>query len=77
MQEEILTHLEHEIIKVLTSKVKNIIEKTRKNMVVIEEKTDGDSATIADIDGENFRLLRKRKNLEEATSISVFYKNFY
>ena len=69
MQEEILTHLEHEIIKVLTSKVKNIIEKTRKNMVVIEEKTDGDSATIADIDGENFRLLRKRKNLEEATSI--------
>ena len=38
-----------EIINILTGEVKDIIIETRKNMVVVEEKADGDSATIADI----------------------------
>lgn len=41
--------LESEIINILTGEVKDIIIETRKNMVVVEEKADGDSATIADI----------------------------
>lgn len=50
MDKEVLNFLEENIIKILTSKVKKIIEQTRKNMVIVEEKSDGDSATIADIE---------------------------
>ena len=57
MEKLTLDHLEHKIIEILTGEVKKIIEKTRKNMVVVEEKTDGDSATIADIEiGKIFDL---------------------
>lgn len=49
MNKEKLKFIEEEIIKILTGEVKDIISETRKNMVVVEEKPDGDSATIADI----------------------------
>lgn len=58
MEKEILNNIEQEIVDILNSKVKKIIEKTRKNMVVVEEKADGDSATVADIEiGEIFDSL--------------------
>ncbi|MBQ8424551.1 MAG: hypothetical protein IJX17_00845 [Clostridia bacterium] len=44
-----LDFIEKEIIDILQGEVKEIIDKTRQNMVVVEEKSDGDSATIADI----------------------------
>lgn len=49
MDRKTLNDLEMQIIDILTGEVKNIIEETRKNMVVVEEKADGDSATVADI----------------------------
>ena len=55
MDKEVLDNLENTIINILQTKIKDIIVKTRKNMVVVEEKDDGDSATIADIKiGEYF-----------------------
>ena len=55
MNKNELDSLEKEIIKILTGEVKKIIEQTRKNMVVVEEKSDGDSATVADVEiGEIF-----------------------
>lgn len=57
MEKELLDSLEFNIIDILTGEVKKIIEKTRKNMVVVEEKRDGDSATVADIEiGKIFDL---------------------
>lgn len=49
MDRRFLNDLEMKIIDILTGEVKNIITETRKNMVVVEEKADGDSATVADI----------------------------
>lgn len=49
MDRRFLNDLEMQIIDILTGEVKTIIEETRKNMVVVEEKADGDSATVADI----------------------------
>ena len=49
MNKETLENLELNIINILQGEVKNIITETRKNMIVVEEKADGDSATIADI----------------------------
>lgn len=49
MNKETLENLELNIINILQGEVKNIITETRKNMIVVEEKEDGDSATIADI----------------------------
>lgn len=49
MDKQKLDNLESQIITILTTEIKEIIESTRKNMVVVEEKADGDSATIADI----------------------------
>ena len=49
MNEKILEKLEQDIIDILQGEVRDIIVSTRKNMVVVEEKEDGDSATIADI----------------------------
>lgn len=49
MDRENLENLESSIIEILQSEVKDIIVETRKNMVVVEEKSDGDSATIADV----------------------------
>ena len=49
MTEEILNNLEKNILHILQTQIKDIIEKTRKNMIVVEEKSDGDSATIADV----------------------------
>lgn len=49
MNKDILEKLESDIIGILQGEVKDIIVETRKNMVVVEEKSDGDSATIADI----------------------------
>lgn len=46
---EQLEQLELDIRNILEGEVKEIIVETRKNMVVVEEKADGDSATIADI----------------------------
>lgn len=50
MKKEELNKIENEIINILTGKVKKIITQTRKNMIVVEEKSDGDSATIADVE---------------------------
>ena len=41
--------LENKIIDILQNEIKDIIVETRNNMVVVEEKSDGDSATLADI----------------------------
>ena len=49
MEKELLNSLECDILKILQTEVKDIIVATRKNMVVVEEKADGDSATVADI----------------------------
>lgn len=50
-----LDKIEQTIIDTLINEIKDIIVKTRKNMVIVEEKSDGDSATIADIQiGEIF-----------------------
>jgi 3'-phosphoadenosine 5'-phosphosulfate (PAPS) 3'-phosphatase len=49
MEKKILDLLEKKIIDILQNEVKSILDETRKNMVVVEEKKDGDSATIADI----------------------------
>ena len=49
MNKETLENLELNIINILQGEVKDIITETRKNMIVVEEKADGDSATIADI----------------------------
>ncbi len=49
MNKQILDNLEQQIIDILQGEIKDIIQQTRKNMVVVEEKADGDSATIADI----------------------------
>lgn len=49
MTEQVLNHIENEVLKILQTEIKDIIVETRKNMVVVEEKSDGDSATIADI----------------------------
>jgi len=49
MKKELLNSLECDILKILQTEVKDIIVATRKNMVVVEEKADGDSATVADI----------------------------
>ena len=50
MNKKMLDELEIKITNILLGKVKNIIDKTRKKMIIIEEKQDGDSATIADIE---------------------------
>ena len=44
-----LEQLRDEIKEILYGEILTIIEQTRKNMVVVEEKGNGDSATIADI----------------------------
>lgn len=50
-----LDEIEQTLIKTLVGEIKDIIDKTRKNMVIVEEKADGDSATIADMQiGEIF-----------------------
>lgn len=49
LNENILGEIEKKIIDVLKTEVKDIIVETRKNMVVVEEKKDGDSATLADV----------------------------
>lgn len=49
MNEKILNEIENKIIETLKTDVTDIITETRKNMVVVEEKNDGDSATLADI----------------------------
>ena len=49
MDKQTLEKLESEIINLLQTKINDIIVSTRKNMVVVEEKPDGDSATLADI----------------------------
>ena len=82
MEKEILNNLENEIIDILTGNVKNIIEKTRKNMVVVEEKADGDSATVADIEiGKIFdlvlpKLLPNSIVIQEESFDENVYKNF-
>lgn len=81
MENNVLDFLEQKIIKVLTSEVKAIIEQTRKNMVVVEEKADGDSATIADIKiGEIFdsllpNLLSNSIVIQEESFDENVYKN--
>lgn len=58
MNKGLLDVLENKIIDILKGEVKDIIDSTRKNMVVVEEKSDGDSATIADIKiGELFEKI--------------------
>lgn len=49
MDKEILNELETEILDIVQNEINDIIVETRKNMVVVEEKADGDSATIADV----------------------------
>lgn len=49
MDRKTLNDLEMKINDILTGKVHDIIVQTRQNMVVVEEKADGDSATVADI----------------------------
>ena len=49
INEKKLGEIEQKIINVLQTEVKDIIVETRKNMVVVEEKKDGDSATLADV----------------------------
>ena len=49
MNKTLLNKLETEIKKILLGEIKNIINSTREEMIVVEEKLDGDSATIADI----------------------------
>ena len=44
-----LEQLRDEIKEMLYGEILTIIEQTRKNMVVVEEKGNGDSATIADV----------------------------
>ena len=44
-----LEQLRDEIKNMLYGEILTIIEQTRKNMVVVEEKGNGDSATIADV----------------------------
>ena len=65
MNREKLDLLESKLLDLMEGEIKEIIESTRKNMVVVEEKSDGDSATIADVKiGELFveqgRILDKR-----------------
>lgn len=50
MDKQQLDKLENDIINLLQTEINDIIVKTRKNMVVVEEKSDGDSATLADIE---------------------------
>ena len=50
MDKQTLDKLESDIINLLQTDINDIIVKTRKNMVVVEEKADGDSATLADIE---------------------------
>lgn len=78
-----LKKIEKEIINILSTEVKDIIFETRKNMVVVEEKPDGDSATIADIKiGKLFeeilpRLLPDSVVIqEESFNKSMYEKSF-
>ena len=58
MNREKLDLLESKLLELVEGEIKEIIESTRKNMVVVEEKSDGDSATIADVKiGELFDTL--------------------
>lgn len=81
MNKNELDSLEKEIIKILTGEVKKIIEQTRKNMVVVEEKSDGDSATVADVEiGEIFdkklpELLSGSMVIQEESFNEDVYKN--
>lgn len=50
MDKEFLDKLENDIINLIQTEINDIIVRTRKNMVVVEEKPDGDSATLADIE---------------------------
>lgn len=50
MDKQQLGKLESDIINLLQTEIKDIIVRTRKDMVVVEEKPDGDSATLADIE---------------------------
>lgn len=47
---EKLNFIENSIITLMKGEINEIIKNTRKNMIVVEEKVDGDSATIADIE---------------------------
>ena len=58
MNREKLDLLESKLLDLMEGEIKEIIESTRKNMIVVEEKSDGDSATIADVKiGELFDTL--------------------
>jgi len=81
MTKEYLENLEKEIIEILQTEVKDIIVSTRQNMVVVEEKPDGDSATIADIKiGEIFedKLIKMIPNsivIQEESFNEEIYKD--
>ena len=49
MDKDLLNKIEVDIIDILQTEIKDTIVETRNNMIVVEEKSDGDSATIADI----------------------------
>ena len=49
LEKQKLLDLQNEISLLLSTEINEIIVNTRRNMVVVEEKSDGDSATIADV----------------------------
>lgn len=82
MKKAKLNQIEDSIIKILTSEVKDIIDSTRANMVVVEEKSDGDSVTIADVQiGEIFdvvlpKLLPNSLVIQEESFNAEVYHHF-
>lgn len=42
--------LEKDVLNIMVTKIKNIIQNARKNIIVLKEKDDGDSVTTADIE---------------------------
>lgn len=75
-----LDKIEQTLINTLTNEVKDILYKTRQSMVIVEEKSDGDSATLADIqigslfDRELPRILPDSIVIQEESFDSKIYE---
>lgn len=50
MKKSELDIIENKVLQIMSEKVSDIVASARKNIVVVEEKDDGDSATTADIE---------------------------
>ena len=80
MDKNKLATLENQVIEILQGRVADIISATRKNMVVIEEKENGDSATVADFeignifDSELPKLLPQSLVIQEESFNENIYK---